>query len=423
MFFAYDLRGPSMRSFDVDGRLHVLNCRISKANVCPYYGREIPGADVLGLDPNKVYQLYRDPAELERAAPSFKNLQLLMAHIPVNADEPQIELTVGTIGDVHFESPYLVADAIAVWTAEAIALIESKAQAQLSSSYRYTAVMTPGQTPDGVAYDGRMCNIIGNHVALVEEGRAGPDVVVNDSLHAEAFPMKFPKLLAALKTYLKPEADPAAMDAAITTVMTDGKPKSTAFLRIATALKPFMKGATDFSPLAADAEIDKEMKAAEDAYDDEDEDDEKKKAKDAAAAAEAEKAARDASAAVTPGPKEGEVGAALDAALKAGKYITADDAKAMADAAVIDAVGRVNELHVARDAVASLVGVVALDSAEKVYRFALDKIGVKTEGVHASALAQLVAMAKTKAASPAPRIAADSANAVLDIPGLSRVAK
>lgn len=412
-----------MRSFDVDGRLHVLNCRISKANVCPYFGREIPGYELLGLDPNRVYQLYRDPAELERGANSFSNLQLLMAHIPVNADEPQIELTVGTIGNVRFEAPYLVADAIAVWTSEAITLIESRAQAQLSSSYRYTPIMDPGTTPDGVAYDGRMCNIIGNHVALVEEGRAGPDVVVNDSLHTEAVPMKFPKLLAALKAMLKPDADMAAADAAIVAVMGDKKPATTRFLRIAAALKPFMaKADADFSTLAADAAVDAEMCAAEDAEKDDEEDDpdrpgfkRKKKAADQVPTGEP----------VTPGPKAGEVGAALDAAIKAGTVVSKADAQAMADAASLDAVARVNALHAARDAVKPIVGIVTMDSAEAVYRFALDKAGVAHKDVHASALPALVDMAKARAAAAPVKpvaIAADAASAVSEaIPGLSRI--
>jgi len=430
MRFAYDFKGPSRRTFDVDGRMFVADCRISKANVCPYYGREIPGYEVLGLDPNKVYQLYRDPAELERAAPTFANLQLMLVHIPVNAEEPAIELTVGTIGsDVRFEAPYLIAS-LKVWVADGIALIESKAQAQLSCSYRYTPVMDPGVTPEGVAYDGRMCNIIGNHVALVEEGRAGPDVVVNDQLTAEVMPVKFPKFLAAVKSFLKSDADPVAVDAAITAVMADGKPRATAFLRIAAALKPLMAKDADFSVLAADAGVEAEMKKAEDATDpDEEEDDPErpgfKRKKKAADAADPD-----------GGPPSGKIkefpnmDAALDAQIKSRKLVTADDAKAMADAAGVDATAKatahINALHAARADVLPLVGTVALDSAEAVYRYAFDKLGIKIEGVHASAFAALVEAEKGKrAASTAKpvgsRMAADSANAISDaIPGLYR---
>ena len=75
----------SARHVDVDGRLHVAASHISKAAVNPYYGREIPGADTLGLDPARVYQLLRDPEELAKAAPTFNNLPLLSKHVPVSA--------------------------------------------------------------------------------------------------------------------------------------------------------------------------------------------------------------------------------------------------------------------------------------------------------------------------------------------------
>ncbi|WP_206526107.1 NUDIX domain-containing protein [Mesorhizobium sp. M7A.F.Ca.MR.148.00.0.0] len=61
----------SIRIFDQDGHLRVEMTPISKANVCPYYGREIPDFEALGLVPERVYRLYRDADELAKAAPTF----------------------------------------------------------------------------------------------------------------------------------------------------------------------------------------------------------------------------------------------------------------------------------------------------------------------------------------------------------------
>jgi len=170
----------SVRTFDKDGHLHVEMTPISKAVVNPYWGREIPGWQTLRLDPEKTYQLYRDPAELEKAAPSFAGKPLLIIHTPVSADDHPREVTVGTIGDgVKFVDPYLMAP-LHVWDGEAIGLIESEEQKELSCGYEYDPDMTPGVV-DGVRFDGRMTNIRGNHLALVTEGRAGPDVVVQDA--------------------------------------------------------------------------------------------------------------------------------------------------------------------------------------------------------------------------------------------------
>jgi hypothetical protein len=178
----------SARHYDPDGRLHVQVSHISKANVGDYRGSEIPDAEALGLDSSKIYKLLRDPAELARAAPTFNNLQLLIRHVPVTADEPSREHTVGSTGtDAVFLDPYLD-NSLVIWDGEAIAAVETKEQCQLSAAYRYRADMTPGQYL-GTTYDGVMRDIRGNHVALVKAGRAGADVVVMDAALEEK-PMK-----------------------------------------------------------------------------------------------------------------------------------------------------------------------------------------------------------------------------------------
>jgi len=181
----------SLRSYDRDGRLHVEPVPISRANVCPYYGREIPGWEKLGLDPERIYQLLRDPEELEKGAPTFNGIQILMIHEPLNADDPKKELVVGSTGtDAEWQNPFLM-NSLAIWEREAINGIESGEKKQLSSAYHYRPDMTLG-TYEGQRYDGVMRDIEGNHVALVFEGRAGPSVVVGDS--KENVSMKMPLL-------------------------------------------------------------------------------------------------------------------------------------------------------------------------------------------------------------------------------------
>lgn len=174
----------SVRSKDADGHLRVEITPISKANVCPYYGREIPGWQDLGLDPERVYNLYRDPEELAKGAETFAGKPVLIIHKGVKADDHPREIVVGAIGDnVLFEPPYLKAP-LTIWDGEAIGLIEREEQRELSSSYRYKPVMVAGTAPDGTRFDGRMTEIYGNHVALVEKGRAGEDVLVQDTMPA-----------------------------------------------------------------------------------------------------------------------------------------------------------------------------------------------------------------------------------------------
>lgn len=173
----------SARTIDEQGFLHVEACNISKACVSPYWGAEIPNWEELGLDPKKTYWLLRDPNELQKAASTFNNLPLMDNHIEVSADDLEDDKVkkriVGSTGtDATFEYPYLKASLV-VWTAGGIEGVMSKEQTQLSCAYRYELDMTPGEF-EGQRYDARMFNLRGNHVALVDEGRAGPDVTVKD---------------------------------------------------------------------------------------------------------------------------------------------------------------------------------------------------------------------------------------------------
>ena len=181
----------SRRRLDANGFLHVAVSHISKEAVNDYYGHEIPGWRTLGLDPGRVYRGYRPAAELLAAAPTFNGLPLLKEHVKDSAEDPQKELRIGNLGtDAAFRAPYLD-NSLIIQDAEAIAALNpsdpgtpggrsARARRELSASYRYDPVMRSGVF-QGQPYDFIMTNIRGNHVALVEEGRAGPDVVVADA--------------------------------------------------------------------------------------------------------------------------------------------------------------------------------------------------------------------------------------------------
>ncbi|MCI0151908.1 DUF2213 domain-containing protein [Paraburkholderia sediminicola] len=144
---AYDR--ASVHTYDHEGRLHVAVTPISKANVCPYLGREIPNGAELGLDAQRVYHLLRDPDELAKAAPSFNSIPLLDAfdeigheHIQVSAALPKKEVVVGSTGtDAGFEPPYL-RNSLVVWDAKAMRGIEDDTRRETSSAYYYRTDMT-----------------------------------------------------------------------------------------------------------------------------------------------------------------------------------------------------------------------------------------------------------------------------------------
>ncbi len=375
------LRAYDKRTVDADGRMRVTGCRISKATVNGYFGREIPGYEELGLDAGRVYQMYRDAEELRKSAPSFEGVPLLDIHVPVTADSHEHQATVGSVLNPRFEYPYLVADLI-VWTQDAKDLIESGEQRELSCAYRYTPDMRPGTSPEGLRYDGRMIMLNGNHTALVAEGRAGPDVLVAD----EKPPiMKFPKIVAAL--------DKLFANRTATEVVT-------ADSALAEEIDAMDAGLTDEEKTKAMDEFAQKKGCAADALSDEDK-------TEALRRAAADKRAKDMAKPV-PGAQDKAPAVALDEAaitIKAREgYVLATDSAAAVTAAVAaakaeavqiatDAVtAPIHALYAARDAVlekTGLVNLVELNTAEKVYRYALDKLTVPHTDVPAEALAAL----------------------------------
>lgn len=166
--FAFDKK--SARTVDADGRMRVKDCILSTAEINPYRGSEIPGYEELGLKPNSVYELYRDPEEMRKAAPTFEGVPLMVKHIPQTADAPRKEYQCGAIHTVTFDGKHLRGDLL-VSDGYAIELIESEELSDLSCGYRYKPDMVSGEVR-GDRYDGVMRDIQGNHVALVDDGRA-----------------------------------------------------------------------------------------------------------------------------------------------------------------------------------------------------------------------------------------------------------
>lgn len=399
----------SARRIDADGRLHVEASRISKAAVNPYYGREIPGSQSLGLEPDKVYRLLRDPVELERAAPTFARLQILSEHTPVNADDPKKEITVGAIGsDVKFDAPYLVAD-ICVWDAEAIAGIESNEVRELSCSYRYIPVMTPG-VYDGEAYDGIMTEIQGNHLALVEVGRAGSDVVVADAnpFKHEVSAMKMTKLGKALFVALGLASPVLAADSSLPDLV--GKADRRTFKR------DEIKGKL----LALDASLDSnKLDAVLDAILDVEQD-----PAPVQTPAEDESPAEKVKA-MLAGKVDDDTIAAIIALLPAAEAVDEDPdvmKKDDVDKAMDSLRADLRQAEEAKRDVRDVVGdVFGMDSAGDVYAFALDHMKVDHTGVEGvPALRALFKLAVGKQETKQPVIAADGAKLAERFPNATR---
>lgn len=343
----------SVRTFDADGIMHVARTPISKANVCKYQGREIPMAEELGLDPDKWYNVYRDPAELAKGAETFNNKPILSTHKAFSTETPPKELIVGMTGDdAAFDFPYLY-NSMSIFDGKQQAGIESDKHREISSSYYWTPDLTPGVSPEGDEYDIVMRDLICNHVAIVPDGRAGNDVLVYDHKPTGYKIMtKLEKFWQKILPKLANDADPDALKKELDDAVDDEDPES-------------------------DKEKDKREK------------DEKDKAK------KKDKPAEDSD-------KEEKI-KALEAELAKIKE-TAEDAEEKADEKVKAAMDSLRTEHKAlREAeriCAPYVGTLACDSAEELFRATLEHAGVDdVANLPVSALKPMVQMLGKKTAN------------------------
>lgn len=366
----------SQRSKDESGHLKVARTILSKAAVNPYFGREIPDYLELGLDPDKVYKLLRDPSALESGADTFKGKQLLIKHEYVDSKKPEKELVIGTVGsNIEYEDGKLYGD-ITVWDAEAIELIESEKMAELSASYWYKANMVPGEF-QGEAYDGTMLDIHGNHVALVARGRIGRDAIISDKL---PFELEFHMLKKGTKQ------------------------------RVAAKLQTLAKGG-----IANDSDVEEVIREVAENIEHKPSFDEAKLRElagdnyDAIVEMIGGKAAEDEVPEKPEGgadkPAEDEEGEEAEEVEEERKETAMD-----ADAIAASVQARIEGKYAARDKVEPLVGRIALDGfkdAYAIYAYALKQKGIACDGVNEAGLAQLVAMAASQ--SKRPQVALDSA--------------
>jgi hypothetical protein len=359
----------TVRKKDQDGKLHIAISHITKAMVCPYFGHEIPNHKDLGLDANTVYNLLRDPNELEKAAHTFNKLPILSKHEPVFVgltDQDFKPYLIGFSGDDSvYNEPY-VDNSLVIYDSVAIAAIEQSVQKEISCGYRYTPVMTKG-VYDGVKYDGVMTEIIGNHIAIVESGRAGSDVVVGDS-----------------NPFL--EIDMSKKSAKIASAVLDGIKGN-----LAQDSKLTIVDIEQLVKVAMDAEKDDEPeKVAKDAKEQQDgesdEDYKKRMAEDEDDKDEDDKVSKTA--------MDSAINAALDA-----------NAKIMH--------AKFTALRQAESDVRTVIGeVVAQDSAEDVYKLALSKMDADLTGVDKTAYRSLFLALKKATSGKKPTIAKDSAEKV-----------
>lgn len=155
-------------------------------NIQDYLGAEVGRPDM------PIVRVYRDADEVFRAD-SLKTF----GHKPVTLDHPASPVTTttwrqvarGHVGEEVVRDGEFVRIPMLVADQDAIAAVK-RGTRELSVGYACDLDFTAGTTPDGRPYDARQTNIVVDHVAIVDRGRAGPDCRIGDQRPAEAKTMR-----------------------------------------------------------------------------------------------------------------------------------------------------------------------------------------------------------------------------------------
>jgi hypothetical protein len=150
--------------------------KIARAGVQAYGGASVGRGDL------EIVRIYRPEEEVFADAAMAS-----LAHRPITLDHPDDfvsarnwkDLAVGNTGGRVVRDGDFVALDLALMDQAAIEAVQS-GKRQLSVGYSCTLDFTAGTTPAGEAYDAVQRNIRGNHLALVDVARAGPECRIGD---------------------------------------------------------------------------------------------------------------------------------------------------------------------------------------------------------------------------------------------------
>lgn len=180
MFLKDRLKLNSEREYTDEGFLRV-PARISRTGIQEYFAVEMGLTD---RDPKEVIKVYRPEEEVfsDISLNSFSSKPVTNNHPPeLVTSKNSKQYTVGMSGPEVLKDGDFVKAVLNITDAEAIENIES-GKVELSNGYTADIDWTPGVTPEGEQYDAVQRNIKGNHIAIVERGRAGPSCKVADNL-------------------------------------------------------------------------------------------------------------------------------------------------------------------------------------------------------------------------------------------------
>jgi hypothetical protein len=171
----------------LNGGYVAVRARAARTGVYDYAGREIDPQNKHGLRDKAVVKVLRDEKTVfdDRAARSFIGKPVTDNHPdePVTADNWRQHAR-GTVMGAMRDGDYLAFDLL-LTDAAAIAAVDG-GKRELSNGYAADLEFGRFTAPDGTICDARQTSVTGNHVAIVDRGRAGSECAIKDAALCDA---------------------------------------------------------------------------------------------------------------------------------------------------------------------------------------------------------------------------------------------
>lgn len=184
MFLKDLLKLPSQRTYTDEGFLNV-PASIGRTGIQEYLAVEMGLKD---RNPNDIVKVYRPEEEVfkKESLDSFANKPITNNHPPelLNSKNAKKYLVGMSDKEIRRNGDF-IETVFHITDEDAIAAIES-GKTQLSNGYLADIEWVSGLTPEGLQYDAIQRNIRGNHIAIVDQGRAGSNCKIADEKTKQA---------------------------------------------------------------------------------------------------------------------------------------------------------------------------------------------------------------------------------------------
>lgn len=192
----------SKREKDANGFLIIRDNPIAKAGVFDYLLSEV-SAEKVDSNTDSIVRVCREFSDLCANKDTFLGKPIKDTHIWTGENGSENNASGAIYGDIREQEPYLVSDLI-IYDPELIAKIENGEAVELSPAYEAELVKSSG-TYDGEPYSYLQRLKCVNHLAVVETGRSGKDLRIQDSKGAVAMEKK--KFMDTLTKLLFKDSD------------------------------------------------------------------------------------------------------------------------------------------------------------------------------------------------------------------------